>query len=80
MEEYRSRDEVSEWRDHRDPITLFASYLKERQWMGDDEDQAIQASAKVEVAASVTFAEGGPLPQLDDVYTDVLGTDWGARV
>ena len=32
-EEYRSSDEVNEWRG-RDPIHLFASYMKERQWMG----------------------------------------------
>ena len=70
-EEYRSSEEVNEWRG-RDPIHLFASYMKERQWMGDEEDEAIQTSAKAEIAKSVEFAEDSPLPDPDDAGTDVL--------
>ena len=65
-------------REERDPITLFATYMKERQWMGDDEDEAIQASVKAEVAKSVAYADEGPLPGPDDVATDVLDTEWRA--
>ena len=77
-EEYRTRDEVGEWRDERDPIKLFCAYMKERQWMGDDEDEAIQVSVKAEIEKSVAFAEESPLPGVDDVATDVLDTDWRA--
>ena len=77
-EEYRTREEVDEWRDARDPIKLFGKYMKERQWLGDDEDEAIRASVKAEIEQSVAFAEAGPLPGADDVATDVLDTGWRA--
>ena len=77
-EEYRTREEVGEWRDERDPIRLFGTYMRERQWMGDDEDEAIQASVKVEIEKSVAFAEASPLPDANDVATDVLDTEWRA--
>lgn len=71
-EEYRSREEVGAWRDDRDPIKLFASYMKERQWMGDDEDDAIQTTVKLEVIKSVSFAEDSPAPDPAEAGTDVL--------
>ena len=77
-EEYRTREEVGAMREERDPITLFGTYMKERQWMGDDEDEAIQASVKAEIAKSVAYAEESPLPGPDDVATDVLDTEWRA--
>ena len=76
MEQYRTREEVDEWRAQRDPIALFAAYMKERQWMGDDDDEAIQVSVKTQIAESVSFAEQSPFPEPNDVSTDVLDTDW----
>ena len=76
MEEYRSREEVDDWRENRDPIKLFSAWMKERQWLGDDEDEAIQAGAAAEVAKSVAYAEESPLPDPEDVLTDVLDTEW----
>ena len=69
---------MGEWRDERDPVKLFAGYMKERQWLGDDEDEAIQASVKAEIETSVAFAEASPLPGADDLATDVLDTGWRA--
>ena len=76
MEEYRSREEVDDWRQNRDPIKLFSAWMKERQWLGDDEDEAIQAGAAAEVAKSVAYAEESPLPDPEDVLTAVLDTEW----
>ena len=61
-EEYRTREEVGAMREERDPITLFGAYMKERQWMGEDEDVAIQASVKAEIDRSVAYAEESPRP------------------
>ena len=69
---------MDEWRDGQDPIKLFATFMKERQWLGDDEDEVIQASVKAEIATSVAYAEESPLPGPDDVTTDVLDTEWRA--
>ena len=76
MEEYRSREEVDDWRENRDPIKLFSAWMKERQWLGDDEDEAIQTEVKAEIVRSVAFAEESPLPSPEDVMTDVLDDEW----
>ena len=75
-EEYRGREEVDQWRKDRDPIKLFCTYMKERQWLGDADDEAIQAAAKTEVASAVGFAEESPVPDPEDVSTDVLDDEW----
>ena len=75
-EEYRSREEVEEWRTNRDPIKILHAYMAERQWISEREDEAIQAAAKEEVAAAVDFAEQSPFPTADSVTTDVLDDAW----
>ena len=75
-EEYRSREEVEEWRTNRDPIKILHAYMAERQWIGEREDEVIQADAKAEVAAAVEFAEQSPFPTPDTVTTDVLEHTW----
>ena len=50
--------------------------MKERQWLGEDEDAAIQAGARAEVAQSVAYAEESPPPDPGEVLTDVLDTEW----
>ena len=71
-EEYRTREEVEDWRTHRDPIKLLRGYMAERQWLGDREDEAIQGEVKLEVAAAVRFADESPFPTPDAALTDVL--------
>ena len=72
QEQYRSREEVEEWQTHRDPIKLFSAYMKERQWLGDEDDEKIQKAAAVEVAAAVEFAAASEPPPLDSLMTDVV--------
>ena len=71
-QEYRKREEVEEWRTHRDPIKLFRAYMAERQWFGDKDDEAVQKEANLAVAAAVRFAEKSPFPTPDAALTDVL--------
>ena len=75
-EEYRTREEVEGWRADRDPIKLLCAYMKERQWLGDDDDAAIQAEVRAQVDAAVAFADESPVPEPEDVYTDVLDDQW----
>ena len=78
-EEYRTREEVEEWRTNRDPIKLLRAHLAERQWLGDKEDEAVQETAKSAVAAAVRFAEESPFPTPDSALTDVVDSVEGAR-
>jgi len=74
-QQYRSTEEVQEWTNDRDPINLAADFMRKRDWLSDDEDQAIQADAAAEIAAAVKFAEESPWPTADDVATDVVARE-----
>ena len=49
--------------------------MRKRDWLSDDEDQAIQADAAAEIAAAVKFAEPSHYPKPDDVATDVVARE-----
>lgn len=71
-EQYRSTEEVEEWKTDRDPINLFRSVMMEHQWLTDEEDTKIQDEVKDEIAKAVKFAEESPFPTPENVTTDVL--------
>ena len=68
---YRTREEVQDMREHRDPIThaerdLLAAGVKE------DELKAIDKEIKDIVVEAAKFAEEAPEPDPAELYTDVL--------
>jgi pyruvate dehydrogenase E1 component alpha subunit len=63
-EEYRSDEEVEEWR-RRDPIRTFAERL------GDVDVDALDKQAVAAVDAAVEFAEESPFPALQSIYDDL---------
>jgi pyruvate dehydrogenase E1 component alpha subunit len=75
-QEYRSAEEVEDWRTNRDPIKLLYAYMAERQWIGEQEAEAIQAEVAEEVKAAVAFAEESPEPDPAQAFTDVTDTAW----
>ncbi len=79
-EEYRGREEVDEWQTKRDPITLFKAYMTERQWLGDEEDEVIQTTARDQVVAAVAFAEESPYPLPEAALRDVLAMNDGGQL
>ena len=74
-QQYRSTEEVQEWTTDRDPIKLAADFMRKRDWLNSEQDQAIQADAAAEIAAAVKFAEDSPWPTVDDVATDVVARE-----
>jgi pyruvate dehydrogenase E1 component alpha subunit len=68
---YRTREEVQDIREHRDPIDHAA---KELEGMGvpEDELKAIDKEIKDIVVAAAKFAEEAPEPEPKELYTDVL--------
>ena len=68
---YRTREEVQEYREHRDPILhaekdLYAMGVKE------EELKAIDKEIKDIVVAAAKFAEEAPEPEASELTTDVL--------
>ena len=69
-EEYRSKDEVEEWR-KRDPIVTFRSRLADEDVIAEEEAEKLDADAVSAVDAAVSFADASPFPDLDTLYDDI---------
>jgi pyruvate dehydrogenase E1 component subunit alpha len=67
---YRTRAEI-ERHQERDPIKLFAASLKEEGIVNESEFEKIEAEVREQVEKAVRFAEEGPLPAPEELYTDV---------
>jgi pyruvate dehydrogenase E1 component alpha subunit len=68
---YRTREEVQEVREHRDPITHCERDL-EAMGIKEEELKAIDKEIKDIVVAAAKFAEETPEPDPKELYTDVL--------
>lgn len=75
---YRTRDEEARWRSKRDPIALFEAKLKEHDIISDDDINAAIERADAVVEECAQFAEESPMPEPDDLYSDVLADGTGA--
>jgi hypothetical protein len=69
-EEYRSKDEVEEWRG-RDPIQAFGKRLVDEDVITQDQFEELDEKATKTVDEAVQFADQSPFPDLDSLYDDV---------
>jgi hypothetical protein len=69
-EEYRSKDEVEEWRG-RDPIQAFGKRLVSEGVVTQDQFEELDEKAIETVDEAVQFADQSPFPDLDSLYDDV---------
>jgi pyruvate dehydrogenase E1 component alpha subunit len=69
-EEYRSKEEVEEWRE-RDPIKAFAKRLVDEGVLEEDEVEQMDEEAIERVDEAQRFADESPFPDLDSLYDDV---------
>jgi len=68
---YRGKDEVERWK-VRDPISTFATRLRQWGLLEDTELAAMEASVASEIGAAVAVAEAGPWEPVEDLTRDVL--------
>ncbi|QIL02384.1 pyruvate dehydrogenase (acetyl-transferring) E1 component subunit alpha [Sphingomonas sinipercae] len=68
---YRTREEVQDFREHRDPIDRAAKELQEM-GVGEEELKAIDKEIKAIIVEAAKFAEEAPEPDAGELYTDVL--------
>jgi hypothetical protein len=73
-EEYRTKDEVEEWRE-RDPIQAFAKRLQDEDVITKDQFEELDEKAISTVDDAVHFADESPFPDLDSLYDDVYVLD-----
>jgi len=67
-EEYRSRDDVKQWREQHDPIETFAAKLE------DVDLQALDEAIGKRIDAAVEFAEESDFPTPESIYDHVYVT------
>ncbi len=68
---YRTKEELTEVREKRDPIENFGKKLIERGVMNAEDMKALDAQVKAIVIASTEFATESPEPGLAELYTDI---------
>jgi len=73
-EEYRSKEEVEEWR-QRDPIKAFSDRLVDEGVIEKDDVEKLDAEAIEAVDEAVQFADQSPFPELDSLYDEVYVLD-----
>jgi pyruvate dehydrogenase E1 component alpha subunit len=69
-EEYRTKEEVQEWRD-RDPIETFGKRLVDEGVLSEKDLEKLNDEAMTTVDEAVKFADKSPFPDLDSLYDDV---------
>ena len=69
-EEYRTKEEVEEWR-RRDPIEAFSARARREGALSDDDVEELERRAVEAVDEAVRFAERSPFPELDSLYDDI---------
>ena len=68
---YRSREEVNEVRDHRDPIEAAKKDLLDR-GIPEEKLKEIEKRIRTICTEAADFAESSPEPAMNELFTDVL--------
>ena len=71
-EVYRTREEVEEWKENRDPIKLFGAYMVENGLATEEELNEIAQAVAKKMEAAVEFALNSPDPDPANVMEDVF--------
>jgi pyruvate dehydrogenase E1 component alpha subunit len=76
-EVYRTREEVEEWKENKDPIKIFHTYLLKQKLATRKELDEIDVAIAEKMAKAVEFAMNSPEPDpahvLDDVFYETSG-------
>jgi pyruvate dehydrogenase E1 component alpha subunit len=68
---YRTKEELTEMREKRDPIENFGKKLIERGVVNEEDLKQMDAAVKATVIAAAEFATESPEPGLAELYTDI---------
>jgi pyruvate dehydrogenase E1 component alpha subunit len=67
---YRTRAEIERYQE-RDPLKLFSASLKEEGILSEAEMKQVDDEVRAEVEQAVRFAEESPLPEPEELFTNV---------
>lgn len=69
---YRSKEEVEEIKEHRDPLDYFKNYMIKTLKIPEAQVKDVEDKIKVVVADAVEFSKTSPEPDPSELYTDIL--------
>ena len=69
---YRTREEVQNIRETRDPIEHAKRELQELGFADEEWLKEVEKQVKAKVAEAATYAESAPQPDMSELYTDIL--------
>ena len=61
---YRSREEIEDWKQNRDPIMRFKRHLLQSEILGESQAEEIDGAAEQVILKAVEFAEASPEPNV----------------
>ncbi|MBM1223049.1 thiamine pyrophosphate-dependent dehydrogenase E1 component subunit alpha [Ponticoccus sp. SC2-23] len=64
---YRSKEEETDWKENRDPIVRFRSWLVAEGIATEEEIEALNAEIETDAAEAVAYAEAAPYPDASEV-------------
>lgn len=70
-EKYRSKDEILDYKENKDPITLLRKQLISEGVLTEEQAKEIDKAANDEMTAAVEFAEKSPFPPPESILEDV---------
>lgn len=68
---YRTKEEIAELRETRDPLQLFCAHALAGRYLTEDDFSAIDAAVTDRIEAAMDAARAAPRPEPADLYTDV---------
>jgi len=78
-EKYRSKEEIEDYKNTKDPISLFQARLIDEGVIDEDQAKEIDKEARAEANDAAQFADESPFPELsaitEDVYWEEDNTD-----
>ncbi len=73
---YRSKEEVRHYKLKEDPIKRYLDTLKKHSVVDDSDLERIEDEVKQLVDEAVEFAKNSPVPEADELYTDIYAGDY----
>jgi pyruvate dehydrogenase E1 component alpha subunit len=71
---YRTKDEVEKWRED-DPIGILERHILEKELANKDDLEVIDQAVEEELTAAVKFAEESPLPEPEELFSDIYAEE-----
>lgn len=68
---YRSKEEVTDYRENRDPLIVMARYLEDNKIYTQADFDSLEKKVKDIVAEAVEFAQQSPEPAEDELFKDI---------